>query len=121
MAMAPDGAYFKLNGFLVEEPPIDKRVPKEFYVSILPITLGRMESSKPDFLCVDEFDSTLSRQHMKISYNGVNFIATCLSKNGIIVDKARVEKDGTALLHDGSAIKLGKLRLYFITPSNFTI
>ena len=100
---------------------MDKSVPKEFYVSILPITIGRMACTKPDFLCIDEFDSTLSRSHMKISYDGTNFLATCLSKNGLIVDKLRIEKDGVAVLVDGSAIKLGKCRLYFITPSNFTI
>jgi len=119
--MPPDGAYFKLSGFLVEEPPLDKRVPKEFYVNTLPLTIGRMDSSKSDFLCVDELDSTLSRQHMRIHYDGVNFVVTCLSKNGIIVDKIRIEKDCVATLRDGSAIKLGKIRLYFITPSNFTI
>jgi hypothetical protein len=119
--MTPDGAYFKLCGFLVEEPPMDKRVSKEFFVNVLPITIGRMESSKPDILCIDDLDSTLSRQHMKISYDGTKYIATCLSKNGITVDKIRVEKDDVAVLNDGSAIKLGKCRLYFITPSHFTI
>jgi hypothetical protein len=91
--MTPDGAYFKLCGFLVEEPPMDKRVSKEFFVNVLPITIGRMESSKPDILCIDDLDSTLSRQHMKISYDGTKYIATCLSKNGITVDKIRVEKN----------------------------
>ena len=98
-------AYGRLIGRLgnSDGPEIELKIDK------LPVTFGRNDNTKLND------DTTISRQHIMIDFDKSknSFTIKCLSKNGIIVDKIKLSKDQDALLHDGSALKLGTAKLYF--------
>ena len=109
-------AYAKLVGRVGTESE-DDASKREFLVKALPCYLGRALSKESGCIVVDSTDTLLSRQHVQIAWTPKNgWKLVCLSKNGCTVDKKRYEKDGTAPLFNGSAIRIGNARLYFTLP-----
>lgn len=84
-----------------------------FDVKKLPITLGRTAE-----ICLDKCDSTLSRSHASIDWDATStsFVIKSLSKNGIVVNRILHPQGSIVSIENGSAIRLGKSRLYFILP-----
>lgn len=109
-------AYAKLVG-RVGTNSDDEASKREFLIRVLPCCLGRALSKDGGSIVVDVNDTLLSRQHVQIEWSqNSGWKLVCLSKNGCTVDKKRIEKDGTAPLLNGSAIRIGNARLYFTLP-----
>jgi hypothetical protein len=94
---------------------------KEFFVTDLPCALGRamMPGVKAGcFIVLDQNDNLLSRQHAEIVWlqDKSAWALRCLSKNGCTVDRKKYDKDELAPLNNGSAIRLGNVRVYFMLP-----
>jgi hypothetical protein len=94
-------------------------------IDSLPCTLGRAPNAPltptgKHFL-IDDGDTTLSREHASISWNAPLgcFEISCLSKNGIVVNNARVKKGETAVIRSNSALRMGAARLYVSLPIDF--
>lgn len=95
----------------------DEASKREYLIRILPCCLGRALSKEGGSIVVDANDTLLSRQHVQIAWSlSSGWKLICLSKNGCTVNKKRYEKDGTAPLFNGSAIRIGNARLYFTLP-----
>lgn len=89
-------------------------------ITSLPTSLGRAPNVD-GHLMVDEGDSTLSREHLRVNFNPLKgcYEIACLSKNGAIVDKIRIKKGEVAEVHANSAVRLGSARMYFTVPVDF--
>ncbi len=89
-------------------------------ITSLPTSLGRAPNVD-GHLMVDEGDSTLSREHLRVNFNPLKgcYEVACLSKNGAIVDKIRIKKGEVAEVHANSAVRLGSARMYFTVPVDF--
>ena len=87
------------------------------HVKDLPCTLGRAPYAKGHIM-VDDQDSTLSREHIKIQWNTHNgcYEISCLSKNGAVINRARVKKGETVDVHANSALRIGSAKFYISIP-----
>jgi pSer/pThr/pTyr-binding forkhead associated (FHA) protein len=95
-------------------------------VTLLPTTLGRQSdpsAANIGHICIGVSESTLSRYHAILDWNeeSNSFTLKCTSKNGMVVDKVACTKDQVVTLSSKSAIRLGSVRLYFISSHNFTV
>ena len=110
-------SYMRLHGHV--GPTSARPEVREFvlYATVLPAILGRAPTAGHHFL-IDESDGTISREHAKVDWNSTRkaFEITCLSKNGAIVDKCKLNKDGTTLLRNNSAVRMGTAKFYISFP-----
>ena len=106
-------------------PTMNSSTVKELslHVDALPCTLGRAPSSLKGpglgkHLLVDEGDTTLSREHAKLTWSSVKgcYEIECLSKNGIVINNVRILKGQVAEVHLNTALRLGAARLYTSLP-----
>ena len=111
--MVDPSSYFRLHG---KAGANDRDI--ELYARGLPITLGRAPNLK-NHLQIDEADNTISREHVRVSWNreAGAFEITCLSKNGAIVDRCKVLSGSSKLLKNNSAVRIGSSRFYFSYPN----
>lgn len=68
-------------------------------------------------ICLGSMD-IISRIHAEVTWDEAeqSFFLTCRSKNGCIVDGKQVSNNTNTQLKNGSAIKIGDLRVYFLLP-----
>lgn len=111
--MVDPSSYFRLHG---KAGANDRDI--ELYARGLPVTLGRAPNMK-NHLQIDEGDNTISREHVRVSWNreAGAFEITCLSKNGAIVDRGKVLSGFSKLLKNNSAVRIGSSRFYFSYPN----
>jgi len=112
-------SYMRLHGRVGPTPTRPEVREFVLYATVLPAILGRAPTAGHHFL-VDESDGTISREHAKVDWNSTRkaYEITCLSKNGAIVDKCKLNKDGTTLLRNNSAVRMGTAKFYISFPKH---
>lgn len=115
-----DEYYLKISG-RVDPVNSDSYREFEYGVGNYPITMGRAVKrleNPPYHLNLDPDDTLLSREHLKIDWNPALkcFEIECLSKNGIIVNKKRLNKSEKTELNHVSAIRAGTAKFYVNYP-----
>lgn len=115
-----DEYYLKISG-RVDPVNSDSYREFEYGVGNYPITMGRAVKrldNPPYHLNLDPDDTLLSREHLKIDWNKALkcFEIECLSKNGIIVNKKRLNKSEKTELNHDSAIRAGTAKFYVNYP-----
>ena len=108
--MDEDCAYARLVG---RAGDVDNYQFISFDIKNLPVSLGRSAD-----ICLDKNDSTLSRTHASIDWDATqaSFVIKVLSKNGLVVHKKLYPQGSVVRIENGSAIRLGKSRVYIVLP-----
>lgn len=112
-------SFARLEGFIGGTEESNKKWSTNIFE--LPTILGR--SSADNCISIDSNDTTISRQHIEISWNilNSNFTLKCLSKNCCVVNQRRIEKDHTITLHSGAAIRVGTAKFYFHSAESLSL
>ena len=109
--------YFRIHGKV--GPTTQRPHVRDFLTTVktLPVVFGR-SPTHGNHILLDDADGTISREHIKVDFSTVNhcYEITCLSKNGAIVDKHKINKDGTAQLKQNSAVRVGTAKFYISFP-----